>query len=173
MKGNVMYIEAHRPSRSRSPKSILRTSVFPSRYQCVRPRILSSSQMGARRYRGVESVLRVTANDHVDSTRGRSALMRGPIVYYFEGADNGQAVQNLVIPPGTKFTAEFRTDFLGGVTVLNGNATAVFKTASDQVVSVQFKVTAIPYYANANRGACQMQVWMADNQEHAKPQQQE
>jgi len=118
-------------------------------------------------------VLRITANDHVEATKGRVALMRGPIVYSFEGTDNGQAVQNLVIPPEAKFTPEFRSNLLGGVTVLNATATGVFKTATDQVVSTPFKVMAVPYYANANRGTCQMQVWMAESQEHAKPQKQE
>jgi DUF1680 family protein len=118
-------------------------------------------------------VLRVTGNDHVEATKGRVALMRGPIVYCFEGADNGQAVQNLVIPPETEFTSEYRSNRLGGVTVLNATATGVFKTAVDKVVAAPFKVTAIPYYANANRGTCQMQVWMAENQDEAKPQKQE
>lgn len=118
-------------------------------------------------------VLRVTANDQIEATKGRVALMRGPIVYCFEGTDNGQAVQNLVISSEAKFTPEYRSNVLDGVTVLNGTATAVFKSAINQVAGVPFKVTAIPYYANANRGTCQMQVWMAENQEHAKAQKQE
>jgi DUF1680 family protein len=118
-------------------------------------------------------VLRVTAQEHVEATKGRVAVMRGPIVYCFEGTDNGQAVQNLVIPSETSFKPEFRTDLLGGVMVLNATATGVFKTAVDQLVSTPIKIMAIPYYANANRGTCQMQVWMAESQEHAKPQKQE
>jgi DUF1680 family protein len=118
-------------------------------------------------------VLRVAANEQVEATKGRVALMRGPIVYCFEGTDNGQAVQNLVISRETKFTPEFRSDLLGGITVLNATATGVFKTATEQLVSMPFNATAVPYYANANRGTCQMQVWMAENNEQAKPQKQE
>jgi DUF1680 family protein len=99
--------------------------------------------------------------------------MRGPIVYCFEGTDNGTAVQNLVIPPEVKFTPEYQSNLLGGVTVLKATASGVFKTATDQLVSVPSEVTAIPYYANANRGTCQMQVWMAANQDGCKPQKQE
>lgn len=73
-------------------------------------------------------VQRVTANPNVEADKGRAALMRGPIVYCFEGADNGAAVQNLVIPPGTVFTPEYRSNLPGGVTVLNGTATGVFRT---------------------------------------------
>lgn len=115
-------------------------------------------------------VQRVTANAHVEADKGRVALMRGPMVYCFEGADNGAAVQNLVIPSGTEFTPEYRSNLLGGVTVLTGTAPALFQAGKDQVTSVPFKVTATPYYANANRGTCQMQVWMPENQQNATPQ---
>jgi DUF1680 family protein len=115
----------------------------------------------------------VTANPNVEADKSRIALRRGPIVYCFEGVDNGAGVQNLVIPPGTEFTPEYRRGVLGGVTVLNGTATAVFQTGKDQVTSEPFKITATPYYANANRGTCPMQVWMPESQENAKPQRQE
>ncbi len=115
----------------------------------------------------------VTADARVEANRGRVAWMRGPVVYCFEGTDNGGAVENLVIPPGTAFTPEYRSDLLGGVTVLNATASGVFRTAANQVNTVPFKVKAIPYYANANRGACPMQVWMAASQEHSRPQKQE
>jgi DUF1680 family protein len=118
-------------------------------------------------------VLRVTANDHVEAAKGRVALMRGPIVYCFEGTDNGQAVENLVITRETKFIPEYRTNLLGGVTVLKASATGIFKSGTEQVASIPFEVMAIPYFANANRGSCQMQVWMAETQEHAKAQKQE
>jgi DUF1680 family protein len=115
---------------------------------------------------------RVTASSSVEADKGRMALMRGPIVYCFEGADNGAGAQNLVIPPGTEFTPEYRSNLLGGVTVLHGTATAVFLTGQDQTMAVPFQVTATPYYANANRGACPMQVWMPESQDNAKPQRQ-
>jgi DUF1680 family protein len=115
----------------------------------------------------------VSANVNVAADKGRVALTRGPIVYCFEGADNGAAVQNLVISPETKFTPEFRRDLLGGVMVLTGTATGVFRTGKDQVVSQPFKVTATPYFANANRGTCPMQVWMPENKEVAGAQRQD
>lgn len=118
-------------------------------------------------------VQHVTANANVAADKGRVALMRGPIVYCFEGADNGAAVQNLVIPPGTPFTPEYRSNLLGGVTVLNGTATGVFRTGKDQTTATLFKVIATPYYANANRGTCPMQVWMPESQDSANPQRQE
>lgn len=118
-------------------------------------------------------VLRVKANSRVETDQGRVALMRGPMVYCFEGADNGAAVRNLVLPPETELNAQYRSHVLGGVTVLTGMATRVFKTALGRLISEPFQVTAVPYYANANRGTCPMQVWMAEHQETAVPENQE
>ena len=118
-------------------------------------------------------VQRVNANSHVEVDKSHISLMRGPVVYCFEGTDNGGAVQNLVIPPGPVFAPEYRSDLLGGVTLLHATATGVFRTPAHNIVAVPFQVTAVPYYANANRGTCQMQVWMPEHQEGSKPQNQE
>jgi hypothetical protein len=82
-------------------------------------------------------------------------------------------VQNLVIPPGAEFTPSYHRNLLGGVTTLEGTAIGVFKTGANQLVSMPFPVTATPYYANANRGTCQMQVWMPERQNGSNPQNQE
>ena len=118
-------------------------------------------------------VERVRANPRVDADKGRVVLTRGPIVYCFEAADNGGAVQNLAIPAGAEFTSEHRSNLLGGVTVLNATAIAVFRTPADHVSSVPFKVMAVPYYANANRGTCQMRTWIPEDPARAAAQKQE
>jgi DUF1680 family protein len=118
-------------------------------------------------------VQRSKANPHVEADNGRVALMRGPLVYCFEAAENGGAVQNLIIPLGTEFKPEYRGALLGGVTVLQGTATGIFQTSLSAVESLPVHVTAIPYYANANRGTCQMQVWMPEAPDGCRPQKQE
>jgi len=118
-------------------------------------------------------VKRVKANARVEADQGRVALMRGPIVYCFEGTDNGGAVQNLVLPPGLDFEPAYRNHLLGGVTVLKANGLAVFRTAAKDVATRPFALTAIPYYLNANRGTSPMQVWMPETQENCKPLNQE
>jgi DUF1680 family protein len=118
-------------------------------------------------------VQRIKANPQVQADNNRVSFRRGPVVYCFEGADNGGAVQNLAIPPATEFTPEYRRDFLGGVTVLNATATGVFRTVAKQVVSMPVKVTAVPYYLNANRGASPMQVWMPEREDRTQPEKQE
>lgn len=118
-------------------------------------------------------VQRVQANPRVEADKSRVVLMRGPLVYCFEGADNGGAVKNLSIPADAKFTPEYKSDHLGGVTVLHASATGVFQTPANAVVPVPFTVMATPYYANANRGTCQMQVWLPEAQDGCSPQRQE
>lgn len=118
-------------------------------------------------------VQRLEANSRVAADKDRVALMRGPLVYCFEGADNGGAVRNLSLPTGTEFTPEHRSSLLGEVTVLQATATGVFQSPLNEVVATPFKVTAIPYYANANRGTCPMQVWMPEAKEGCSPVKQE
>jgi DUF1680 family protein len=113
------------------------------------------------------------ANRHVNAAKDRVAFMRGPIVYCFEGTDNGGAVQNLVIAPRTEFTPIYQRNLLGGVTILSATATGVFLTPANKVVTTPFRVMAVPYYANANRGTCPMQVWVAERPDTASPQKQE
>lgn len=119
------------------------------------------------------SVRPIKANAHVEADKGRMALLRGPLVYCFEGADNGGAVKNLAIPEETIFTPQYRSGVLGGVIVLQATATGLFQTPAKTTVSVPFKVTATPYYANANRGSCQMQVWMPQGVDGCSPEKQE
>ena len=69
-------------------------------------------------------------------------------------------------------TRLYGADLLGGVNVLTGSAIAHFQNGG-QVSEMPVTATAIPYYANANRGTCPMQVWMAEQQDGASPQSQE
>ena len=122
-------------------------------------------------------VERVHASPMVKADLGRVALRRGPIVYCLEGGDNGGTVRNLVIPPDAALSAEHRADFLGGVTVIRGNAKAVQRAEWDGALYqaknpqdvVDHPFTAIPYYANANREPAEMRVWMAETPLVAEP----
>jgi DUF1680 family protein len=89
-------------------------------------------------------VRRVTANPRVEADRGRAALQRGPIVYCLEWPDNpGKDVRSAALPDNEKLTAQFEPHLLNGVeTIKAGN------------------LTAIPYYAWANRGKGDMAVWI-------------
>jgi len=106
-------------------------------------------------------VKRVLASDSVKANYNRVALQRGPLVYCFEGADNNGEALNLLLPDNTVFTTTHDSTLLNGVTTIHGRLPVV--TVSDNGLNVTTKmqtVTAVPYYAWANRGAGQMQVWL-------------
>jgi DUF1680 family protein len=95
-----------------------------------------------------------TPHPRVDAVRGCIAIQRGPLVYAVEQADQreGVVIDELRVDPSTAFTAERRDDLLGGVTVLTFAATG--PDASET------RVTAIPYFAWANRGVGPMRIWL-------------
>ncbi len=98
---------------------------------------------------------RVYAHHNVQHDRGRVALMRGPLVYCFEGIDHDGSVLNMALPKDAEIRAEHRPNLLGGVTVLRGQGLADGKRPA--------AVTAVPYYAWQNRGIAEMIAWIAED----------
>jgi len=94
-------------------------------------------------------IRRVLAHKKVTADAGCVALERGPIVYCAEWKDNGGKAMGIVLDDSVKLAAEHRKDMLGGVTVLKGT----LKDGKEFI--------AIPYYARLNRGAGDMNVWLA------------
>ena len=112
-------------------------------------------------------IRRVLANEQIEFDRGRVAIERGPLVYCIEGADHDGTVREMWLPKGTKLTAEHRSDLLGGVTVLTGEASAVYREEDGKVASRSKAMTMIPYYAWCHRGANEMVVWIPRSPELA------
>ena len=107
-------------------------------------------------------VRKVAAHALVRDDEGRVALERGPLVYCAEWPDNGGSALNLVVPDEAALTGEFRPDLLGGVGVVTGEIRAAVRGADGvSVESIPHALTAIPYYAWANRGKGEMTVWLA------------
>jgi uncharacterized protein len=122
-------------------------------------------------------VRRVVANEEVVADRGRVALVRGPIVYCVEGADvpDGQ-VLNLVLSDDAPLSTEFRSDLLGGLSIVRGSARRLEESgntndpkdtsentntpANGDTTGGPIPFTAIPYYAWAHRGKGEMAVWL-------------
>ena len=112
---------------------------------------------------------RVYAHPMVRADAGCVALRRGPIIYTFEGVDNGEDLQTLRIPREAKIEAlPYQADLLEGIVALRVTGcrkkTAVNPAlyaedaAPEEVVTLQ----AIPYYAWCNRGMTHMRVWMQE-----------
>jgi uncharacterized protein len=101
----------------------------------------------------------------VDVNRGRLALTRGPLVYCLEQVDNGPNLDAVTIASDANFSAEERSDVLGGIVALTGPAVRE-QTDSGELYSdrppteEKITATAVPYYAWNNRGPGEMLVWV-------------
>ena len=93
-------------------------------------------------------VRRVLALDEVKADRNRFAVMRGPIVFCAEGADNDGKVLDKKFPGAVQFAVNRRPDLFGGVVTLR-------MTQSDQPDAL----TLIPYCMWENRGPNEMEAW--------------
>lgn len=94
---------------------------------------------------------------------GKTALMRGPVVYCLEEKDNGAQLWNLSVVPGTA-TARHQDDLLCGVTAItcqglrqSGETDLYTETLPDTTAQT---LTFVPYYAWGNRGGGEMSVWV-------------
>jgi DUF1680 family protein len=100
-------------------------------------------------------VRRVLAHEKIEANTGKAALMRGPVVYAFEGIDNPDAgLFEVTLPRTADVAAGHRPDLLGGITVL--------RTTGHDQQGQAVPLTAIPYFAWANRGKSPMTVWIKD-----------
>ena len=117
-------------------------------------------------------VRKVMPNWQIRDDEGRVALERGPLVYCAEWPDNGGHALNLFVPDDSAFKSEFRSDLLGGVSVITGNVMAL-ERGKDRVSigTKRHELAAIPYFAWANRGLGEMEVWLArrGNKSRATP----
>jgi len=91
-------------------------------------------------------VRRVEANANLKEDQQKVALQRGPLIYCAEWPDNNGHTSNITIPNSVQFTPQYQPDLLNGVTLLKSGSNAQ-------------PIIAIPYYAWANRGPGEMQVW--------------
>ncbi len=100
-------------------------------------------------------VKKVLCNNNVKENIGKVALQRGPIMYCAEWVDNNGTTRDIIIPPGAMFTNEY-LNILNGVMILKSE---LHKTGDGMI---QQPFTAIPYYAWANRGKGEMQLWFPE-----------
>ena len=109
----------------------------------------------------------IYANTKVREDIGCAALQRGPVVYAFEGVDNDDDVQSLMIDVSRLNEAQIETEaegILKGAVLLD--IPAVRLESSDALYSEKpprqksVIARAIPYYMWGNRGLNQMRVWM-------------
>jgi DUF1680 family protein len=134
------------------------------------------------------------AHPKVENLRNKVAVMRGPLVYCLElpKREGGEKTwrDGVFLPENIELRPEHRSDFLGGVTVLRGDALtfkgrdAFLKDNAGAATSKPaaegddwlyrpltpraqktpdegiVEISLIPYYAWANRGLSMMEVWI-------------
>jgi hypothetical protein len=119
-------------------------------------------------------VRRVAAHPDLFENNGRVAVLRGPLLYCAEAADNAEIdPRDAVLPKSPVFTESFSNDLLGGVTVLS-TAISVQPAAAewnnqlyidvDELppvpAAVEAQLTLVPYFVWANRQPGRMEVWL-------------
>ncbi|OJW76423.1 MULTISPECIES: glycoside hydrolase family 127 protein [unclassified Spirosoma] len=115
-------------------------------------------------------VRRVKASERVKADLDKVALERGPIMYCAEWPDSPDGhVLDFVLPAQATLQTEFKPDVLGGVAVISGSVEKVKRGPNGELETRSATLTAIPYYAWANRGAGEMAVWMGTRPAAAKP----
>ena len=106
-------------------------------------------------------IRQMVAKPEVKVDNSRIALQRGPFVYCVEGADNKEGVWNLIVPANTGFKAiDYKILDEPVVALQTELPSAMANENGDGVKIEKRKITAIPYYCWANRGANDMQVWL-------------
>jgi len=108
-------------------------------------------------------VRRVIADTALRADNGKVAIQRGPIMYCAEWPDNDGHATNIIVPKDAAFTATYQPSLLNGVMVLKAQVKSVNIDEGTQTISTGTKtMTAIPYYAWANRGEGEMTVWFPE-----------
>lgn len=106
----------------------------------------------------------------IEETRGQVAVMRGPVLYTLEEIDlpQGVRIEDVVVPSDIELKPVYRSDHLGGVTVLEGTARTLSSSDWNGALYQDLQepklkdcdLTLIPYYTWANRGPSKMSVWL-------------
>ncbi len=115
------------------------------------------------------SIEKWIANTAVREDICKIAISRGPIVYCIEEIDNGENLHMLSLDDKTEFEYEYRKNELGGIGIIIGNgykeeideSGALYrKNRGNERKRSEKRIKWIPYYAWANRGENEMQVWI-------------
>jgi len=113
----------------------------------------------------------LAAHPRVEDDQGRVALVRGPIVYCLEQADNGDAdVWDLRVPHDATWEGRFDPELVGGCVVLSAMGELVTTEPSGPPLYRELssqeqrrrpqRLTAVPYFAWANREPGPMEIWI-------------
>jgi DUF1680 family protein len=116
----------------------------------------------------------VESHPHLIENAGQAALMRGPLLYCVEAVDQPDLdLRDVILSGETEYSVSRQPDLLGGIVTIEAEAAVhkpdenwvgrLYGTVQDsdqQARSTRAQLTAIPYYAWANREPGAMRVWL-------------
>ncbi|WP_109619378.1 glycoside hydrolase family 127 protein [Sediminitomix flava] len=111
----------------------------------------------------------VEGHSRIEEVRNQVAIKRGPVVYCVESPDlpENTSIVNLYLSGESELNAEYKADFLGGVTTISGDIllrkdskdTKMYSTVSKPDFE-SYTTTFVPYFSWSNRGDSEMTVFM-------------
>jgi DUF1680 family protein len=113
----------------------------------------------------------ITARPEVRANAGKTAIVRGPLVYCLEAVDNGSPLTAVSILRDTKLDAKFDDGLLGGAVVIQGEGRAedssvwsdsedLYRPLASAGTAKPVQLKAVPYYLWGNREQGEMTVWI-------------
>ena len=113
-------------------------------------------------------VRRVYASPYVRQDLGKVCLMRGPLVYCLEEADNGNNLHLVSLPEESEIVPAQGEGVLSGMTTLKAKGLRIVPEEGTLYRGApcrrkeETQLTFIPYFAWANRGVGEMTVWVRE-----------
>lgn len=112
----------------------------------------------------------IRANPKVREDTGKTALVKGPLVYCLEETDNGENLPAIFVSTDQELKERFDPDLLGGVTILEFAGRRLLEEGWDENLLygeqecsfTDVKLKAIPYHCWGNRRPGEMIVWMKE-----------
>ena len=112
----------------------------------------------------------VEANAKVEADRGCIAIERGPLVYCAEWPDNeGVDLSALLVNPKERFEVLEKPELLRGINAIQTTAQQLSYDEQGMLTLKDVRLTLIPYYAWAHRGAGSMMVWLPQDVSASNP----
>lgn len=110
----------------------------------------------------------VYANPNVRADAGRVAVVKGPLVYCLEEADNGKNLSGIFLDTGAGLKEDYREDLLGGAVEITARGKRVVKKEWEKeglyrltpVELEETEVKFVPYCHWGNRKTGEMAVWV-------------
>lgn len=104
----------------------------------------------------------VEASPFVHANTGKAAIQKGPIVYCIEAIDNGENIQDIMLKKEVNAKLSPSDEFYFPTITIDGFRRhdfggSLYRALSDKLSPIKIKL--IPYYAFANRGESDMQIW--------------